>query len=184
MHNLHPPHRHPKHLSMLSRWSSLPLLVLFNLLFDLFISLALLQPAQSVAADAVAAASSGTQASIPVGNSEIRQWYNDQVATIATLDQQWQQQGLSVAQRAHRAYDIRHDARLKAREFMRDKSEVALLQARDKEKYGNPDGPTFDWLMEQSRKKGMSDNDAYLAIIGSSERTNAEVNKAFGSGKK
>lgn len=178
MHSLHP--SQPKHPSGLSRWSSLPLLVLFNL----FVSLALLQPAQGMAADAVAAASSGTQASIPVGNSEIRQWYNDQVATITTLDQQWQQQGLSAAQRARRAYDIRHNARLKAREYMRDKNEVTLLQARDKEKYGNPDGPTFEWLMEQNRKKGMSENDAYLAIIGSSERTNTEVNKAFDSGKK
>jgi hypothetical protein len=126
-----------------------------------------------------APAASAASAAIPHSNGEIRQWYNDQVATIDAEDQKWQQQGLTVEQRARHAYEIRHAARLKAREFMQDKGEVAQLQARDREKYGNPDGPTFDYLVEQNRKKGMSGDAAYLDIIGSSARTNAEFNKKF-----
>lgn len=115
----------------------------------------------------------------PSGNSEIRQWYNEQVAGIEAEDKKWQQQGLSCEQRARRAYEIRHAARLKARQFMQDRDEVALLQARDKAKYGHPDGPTFDYLVEQNRSKGLRGDDIYLAIIGSATTTNADVNKAF-----
>lgn len=115
----------------------------------------------------------------PSGNSEIRQWYNEQVAGIEAEDKKWQQQGLSCEQRARRAYSIRHAARLQARQFMQDRDEVALLQARDKAKYGHPDGPTFDYLVEQNRSKGLSGDEIYLAIIGSASTTNADVNKAF-----
>jgi hypothetical protein len=139
------------------------------------------------AGDAASAKSAGSTiasavvAATPSSNSEIRQWYNDQVASIAAEDKKWQQQGLTPEQRARRAYEIRHGARLKAREFMSSKAEVSMLQARDQEKYGNPDGPTFDYLVEQNRKKGMTGDAVYLAIIDSSDRTNAEVNKAYDS---
>lgn len=163
-------------MNRLNRWSNLPLLLLFNLF--------LLVPVLGNAAPGDnAAAGANASASVPASNAEIRQWYNDQVATIGQLDQQWQKQGLTPEQRARNAYDIRHGARLKAREYMRDKSEVMQLQARDKEKYGNPDGPTFDYLVEQNRKKGLRGDNAYFEIIGSSERTNADVNKAYGAQK-
>lgn len=158
-----------------------------SLLYTLWLAAALLAALSANYAHAEQSASgmanASQNASVPVSNADIRQWYNDQVATIAVLDKQWQQQGLNPEQRARHAFAIRHDARLKAREFMRDKAEVILLQARDKAKYGNPDGPDFDYLVAQNRKKGMQGDDAYLEIIGSAERTNAEVNKAFGSQK-
>lgn len=127
------------------------------------------------------AKSASVAVATPSSNSEIRQWYNDQVTIIPTEDKKWQQQGLTPEQRARRAYEIRHGARLTAREFMSNKAEVSALQARDQEKYGNPDGPTFDYLVEQNRKKGMTGDAVYLAIIDSSDRTNAEVNKAYDS---
>ncbi len=154
-----------------------------SLLYTLWLATALLAGSIQAGESASGVANASQSASVPASNAEIRQWYNDQVATIAVLDQQWQQQGLNPEQRARRAWAIRHDARLKAREFMRDKSEVALLQARDKAKYGNPDGPDFDFLVAQNRKKGAQGDEVYLQIIGSSERTNTEVNQSFGAQK-
>ena len=132
-------------------------------------------------ASARSGSASAVVATTPTSNSEIRQWYNDQVATISAEDQKWQQQGLTPEQRARRAYEIRHAVRLKARGFMSSKTEVSMLQARDQEKYGNPDGPTFEYLVEQNRKKGMTGDAVYLAIIDSANRANAEVNKAYDS---
>ncbi len=156
-----------------------------SLLYTLWLTATLLAALSANYAQATENASGTAHASqnaiVPASNADIRQWYNDQVATIAVLDKQWQQQGINPEQRARRAYAIRHDARLKAREFMRDKAEVALLQARDQAKYGNPDGPDFDYLVAQNHKKGLHGDDAYLAIIGSAERTNTDVNKAFAS---
>ncbi|MBL8472314.1 MAG: hypothetical protein KF778_22005 [Rhodocyclaceae bacterium] len=116
---------------------------------------------------------------VPQTNAEIRQWYNDQVAVIPKLDAGWIEQGLSPEQRARQAYEIRHHARIQARAYMQDKQEVAQLQARDQEKYGNPDGPTFDYLVAQNVKKGLQGAAVYEEIIGSSNRTNAEYNARF-----
>ncbi len=63
---------------------------------------------------------------------------------------------------------------------MQNKEEVKLLRYRDTKKYGNPDGPTFEYLVEKNRKKGMKGHEIYEAIIGSAKRTNAEYNKKFG----
>lgn len=113
----------------------------------------------------------------PRTNAEIRQWYNDRIAVIPLLDKQWQQQSLSAEERARRAHEIRHDARIQARAFMQNKQEVAVLQARDQEKYGNPDGPTFDQLVAQNREKGLQGDAVYDAIVGSANRTDAAYNR-------
>lgn len=124
------------------------------------------------------------QKTIPRTNAEIRQWYNDQVAVISSLNEQWAKEGISLKERAHRAYEIRHKARIGARAMMKDKAEVTMLEKRDMKKYGNPDGPTFKYLVEKNRKKGMSQDESYEAIIGSSERTNSKYNKKYGVEKK
>jgi hypothetical protein len=46
---------------------------------------------------------------------------------------------------------MRHTARLEARAMMADPTEVELLRARDMALYGNADGPTFAFLVEQGR---------------------------------
>lgn len=116
----------------------------------------------------------------PRTNAEIRQWYNDRVAVIPLLDRQWQRQGLGAEERARRAYEIRHEARIQARAYMQNKQEVAVLRARDREKYGNPDGPTFDQLVAQNRGQGLDGDAAYEAIVGSANRTDAGYNGKYG----
>ena len=130
-------------------------------------------------AGSVAAPSTAVSQYIPHSNAEIRQWYNDQVAVIPELDRQWIKQGLSAEQRASKAQEIRHHARIQARAYMQDKAEVADLQKRDKEKYGNPDGPTFAYLVQQNRNKGLKGDAVFEDIIGSANRTNAEYNAKF-----
>lgn len=112
-------------------------------------------------------------------NGEIRQWYNDQVARIPELDAHWRAEGLSTEERARRAYDVRHEARVGAREMMPDRSQVAALRQRDTQKYGNPDGPTFDQLVETNVERGMTHDEANESIIGSSTRTDDGYNRRF-----
>ncbi|MBI1208122.1 MAG: hypothetical protein GC191_12655 [Azospirillum sp.] len=131
------------------------------------------------AAQAQAQAQATTEALQPKSNTEIRRWYNDQVGVIPALNQTWRAQGLSAEARARRAYEIRHTARNRARRFMADTQEVAALRKLDQAKYGNPDGPTFEYLVEQNRKRGLAGDAVYDTIIGSANRTDPGYNAKF-----
>lgn len=111
-------------------------------------------------------------------NAEIRQWYLQRIATIPQLNKQWIEQGISAQERAERAWLIRHEARLEARSMMADPDEVQLLRARDFYKYGHPDGPTFDFLVE--RLRAIVGEAVYEIIIDGSYRTDAELNRKLG----
>lgn len=155
-------------MNMIRQWLRLALFALLAIL-----------AAPALHAETAPASGSAQTQQVPQTNAEIRQWYNDQVAVIPKLDAGWIEQGLSPERRARQAYDIRHHARIQARAYMQDKQEVAQLQARDQEKYGNPDGPTFDYLVAQNVRKGLQGAAVYEEIIGSSNRTNAEYNARF-----
>lgn len=113
-------------------------------------------------------------------NAEIRQWYLSQVAVIPKLNEEWIQQGLSARQRAESSWFIRHKARLEARKMMANPAEVELLQARDMAKYANPNGPTFQHLVEQAKAVGLEADAIYEVIIACSYKTDKGVNKSFG----
>ena len=71
---------------------------------------------------------------------------------------------------------MRHEARVNARFMMQNPEEVSALQARDMERYGNPDGPTFDYLVKKNTDAGLSLEEAYQSIIDSSSRTDTRYN--------
>lgn len=113
-------------------------------------------------------------------NEEIRIHYNKLVAAIAPADEQRKREGLALEERARRASQQRHDARLLSRAMMASSVEVELLRKRDQEKYGSPDGPTFDYLVESARKKGVSGDAVYEGILASAQRTDEATNAWFG----
>ena len=121
--------------------------------------------------------------------AEIRQHYNDMIAQIKQDEPGWKQQGLSLEQQAHNAYDMRHNARMTARAMMGSKYfpwltnwiSVSNLQFRDWQKYGNGDGPTFDQLFQKAKAKGLTDEQAYQSILDSSGRTDPGYNAAYGA---
>jgi hypothetical protein len=113
-------------------------------------------------------------------NKDIRAKYLCDVASINPKNEQWKTESVSIEERAKRAFEIRHNARKTARAMMKSDTEVAMLKARDKEKYGSPDGPTFEWLVEKAKGKGLSGDAIYQEIIESAQRTNVDVNKALG----
>jgi hypothetical protein len=82
-------------------------------------------------------------------NQEVRLWYLSQVSKIPILNEQWIKDAISSEERAKKAWRIRHDARLEARAMMENPKEVKLLQDRDMKFYGNPNGPTFEFLVEK-----------------------------------
>jgi hypothetical protein len=113
-------------------------------------------------------------------NGEVRAAYLRMIATIAPANEKWKQENVPAEERARRAFQIRHDARMTARAMMKDAGEVAMLQKRDQEKYGNPDGPTFEMLVDHEKKKGLTGDAVYEAIVASSQRTDMVVNELFG----
>lgn len=96
------------------------------------------------------------------------------------LNEEWISKGVSVRERAERAWLIRHDARLEARSMMADSTEVELLRQRDIDKFGNPDGPTFYFLVERLIEAGLDGDAVYEAIIDQSYRTDAELDRQLG----
>lgn len=138
----------------------------------------LLQSASLPASEGAAAAQK--QAGKVFSNKDIRIRYLCDVAQIAPQNEQWKSENIPLNERARKAFEIRHNARKTARAMMQNATEVELLKARDQEKYGNPDGPTFDWLIEKSKGKGLSGDAVYQEIIESAQRTNVDVNKALG----
>jgi hypothetical protein len=116
----------------------------------------------------------------PRTNTEIREWYLEEVALIHGLNKQWLTRGLSAKDRAKKAWRIRHEARLKARAMMADPEEVEMLEARDIVEYGSPDGPTLEFLVKECQDAGLKGKAVYEAIIEGSHRTNRGVNDKFG----
>jgi hypothetical protein len=104
--------------------------------------------------------------------AEVRDWYHAQLAGFGQLDQAWQEQAVPLAERARRAYEMRHNARLAAREQM-PASAVVPLETRDLDLYDNPDGPTFDGLIEKLIATGKTRDQAYEALLESARRSNA-----------
>jgi len=60
--------------------------------------------------------------------------------------------------------------------MMADPAEVELLRARDLALYGNTNGPTFAFLVEQGRRAGLTEPAIYEAIIEGAYRTNVGLN--------
>ena len=115
-------------------------------------------------------------------NREIRAWYQERAAEISKLNEEWIARGISLEERAFRASQIRHDTRVKARSMMEDATEVEVLRDRDRLKYGNPDGPTFDQLVEEFQQSGIQQDEVYERIIYGAQATNRAVNLRFGIG--
>lgn len=113
-------------------------------------------------------------------NTQARQLYLERVAGIAGEDAELRATGASAEARARRAYETRRAARHTARAMMGDPAEVELLRARDAEKYGDPAGPSFEWLLEKARAKGLEGDAAYESIVESAQRTDAATNRGVG----
>ena len=113
-------------------------------------------------------------------NAEVRRWYLEEVARIPELNKRWLEQGLSLRERAAAAWRVRHEARLKARAMMADPAEVELLRERDLAEYGDPDGPTFEFLVKQLQEAGLEGDAVYEAMIEGSYRTNTGINRKLG----
>lgn len=112
--------------------------------------------------------------------NEARDWYHQQLARIPELVQSWTAEGIPLEQRARRAYEVRRNARLAARERMASRGGVETLSIRDAKKYGASDGPSFDALVEKQIGKGKSLEEAYLAVIESSQRSDDGYDQRFG----
>ncbi len=111
---------------------------------------------------------------------QVRQLYIERVAEIGPRDATLAAEGLAAEPRALAAYQARHHARMTARAMMQDTAGVAALRARDLEKYGAPDGPSFTYLVERAQAKGLVGDAVYLSIVDSAQKTDAATNRSLG----
>ena len=61
--------------------------------------------------------------------------------------------------------------------MMSDPEEVDLLRRRDIIEYGNPDGPTFQFLVERLRNAGLEGGAIFEAIVEGAYRTDLGVSR-------
>lgn len=113
-------------------------------------------------------------------SAQIRTMYVCRALQIGPENALWVKSGADAATRARRAWQVRHDARMTARAMMADPDAVKALEARDQEKYGTPDGPTFDWLVKHQADEGLSGDALYEAIVRSAQETSADANRSSG----
>jgi hypothetical protein len=111
-----------------------------------------------------------------VTNPQIRSWYLSEVSKIAELSEEWVRRGEALEQRARRSWQPRHDLRLKAREMMANPLDVEDVRERDRKKYSHLDGPTFEYLLDRARTKGLRDDEAYRSILIGAQSTSEEFN--------
>ena len=111
---------------------------------------------------------------------QVRQFYLERVAAIGPADAALVAAGKTAEERARAAFTARHDARMTARAMMQDAAMVEQLRARDREKYGTSDGPTFEFLLEKAKAKGLVGDDAYQSIVDSAQRTDVATNRSMG----
>jgi len=116
---------------------------------------------------------------VALTNREVRETYLETVSSIPALNREWEAEGAPLKERARRAWEIRHRARIDARASMADQKEVEMLRQRDLAKYGNSDGPTFEQLLNRERDRGQTDEEAYEAILVSSTSTDEPTNRKF-----
>ena len=64
--------------------------------------------------------------------------------------------------------------------MMSNVEELERLRARDLKKYENPDGPTFEFLVEKLQQAGFAGDALYEMIIKIAARTDPEVNRKLG----
>lgn len=111
---------------------------------------------------------------------QVRRFYLDRVAQIGPADAAAVTRGDSPEVRARAAYQSRHNARMIARAMMQDPAALEALRTRDLGKYGDPDGPTFAWLIDRAAQKGLTGDAAYESIVTSAQQTDAATNASLG----
>jgi hypothetical protein len=134
------------------------------------------KPSPASPADATALKAKG----VSWTNVEVREYYLHVISGIAAADSDAKKSGATAEARARKAFDTRHNARMTCRAMMSDPKEVDDLHARDQAKYGHPDGPVFEQLVEHEQKKGLTGDAVYEAIVASSQRTDGAVNELLG----
>ena len=110
---------------------------------------------------------------------EIRTAYNVEAGKAAQLAAANEgATGVALENATRQVYQIRHNARLGLRGKMSQWIDRWVLEARDFLQYGNKDGPTFEFLVDKAKGKGLVGDAIYRYILGSAARTNEAVNTA------
>ncbi|WP_313599728.1 DUF637 domain-containing protein [Pseudomonas sp.] len=102
-------------------------------------------------------------------NLQARQWYlNEDSKILDRVDK-----SAPLETQAKQAFDMRNENRAQAREFMSDRVSADRL-------IGEEPNMTWSEMIDYRKSQGLSGDDIYKAILDSSQRTRAEVNKRLG----
>lgn len=100
---------------------------------------------------------------------EARQWYLAEDSKIlGQIDS-----SMPLESQARQAFDLRNANRTQAREFMSDRITADRL-------YREEPNMTWNQMMQSRQDRGLSGDDIYRSILQSSQKTRAQVNRAYG----
>ena len=109
-------------------------------------------------------------------NAEVRLWYHQRVKDIGRLVRDLRQRGVAVREVAQLAWRLRRSAVQEARGQMGNADDVEVLRMRNLAKYADPDGPSFEYVVERARERRLTGDDVYEEVIRSALRTDPVTN--------
>ena len=109
---------------------------------------------------------------VKLENKEVRKWYiehNNNIPNLIDTKKPLEQQ-------AKQAFDLRGQYKQQARNMMLDRESAEYLEKNEKSK-------TFNELLREKKERyGMTENEAYIDIIRSSQTTRKLINEKFNLG--
>ncbi len=108
----------------------------------------------------------------PAHQQEAARWKaaaaaKEQIKGVTSLNDDWIASGIPLAERARRAFEVRHRARMATRDQMQSGEEGERQTGQEEiNEHGASDDASFEQLVEQHRAAGMTLDQAYEAIIG------------------
>jgi hypothetical protein len=111
-----------------------------------------------------------------LASEQARRWYKEYINTgIEFVKNNYG--GQSLENQAKLAFAVRHGARVEARDLMDNSLTWCIAHVRDLASYGNVDGPSFNSLIDQHRKNGLSSEQAFQKVLETSTKTNQLVDE-------
>ncbi|MEL6498013.1 MAG: transglutaminase domain-containing protein [Planctomycetota bacterium] len=110
---------------------------------------------------------------------DVRASYKRSLAEIQNEVVQMQNSGASLQTQARYVHHRRNALKMRAQEEL-GLIDRSAARARNRVKYGNPEGPTFEQMLTKARDDyGLVGDDAYRFVIGSGQRSNTGINRAL-----
>ncbi len=114
-------------------------------------------------------------------NHQARAYVKGRKAELREAQAARERSGMSLDERARMAHAERAEMNQTAQEMMFWEGDVQQIRLRQQKEYGNPNGPTYEQLLQQKIRNGSTPNEARREIIDGASKGNPLADKKFGN---